>query len=91
MEAERLKELKAKHAEELAAQEKRKLKELHYMRCPKCGMEMTTSILADVEIDVCPDCNGIYLDSGELSKLLEEGKSRRVLKTVGSVRRLLGL
>jgi Zn-finger nucleic acid-binding protein len=52
-------------------------------------MKMTTSSLAEVEIDVCPDCRGIYLDAGELDKLLEEGRRSRILSTIAAVRRFL--
>lgn len=88
-EAERLKKLRDEHREKLAAEEKERLRELHFMRCPKCGMAMTTSVLSDVEIDVCPDCKGIYLDAGELDKLLQESRRSRVVETIQSVRKLL--
>ncbi|MFA6945027.1 MAG: zf-TFIIB domain-containing protein [Pedobacter sp.] len=41
------------------------------MKCPTC---QTTLLIADkkgVEIDYCPDCRGIWLDSEELEKILE--------------------
>lgn len=41
------------------------------MKCPNC---QTTLLIADkkeVEIDYCPDCRGIWLDRGELEKILE--------------------
>lgn len=41
------------------------------MKCPTC---QTTLLIADkngVEIDYCPDCRGIWLDRGELEKILE--------------------
>ena len=42
------------------------------MRCPSCPE--TTLVMTDrqgVEIDYCPSCRGIWLDRGELDKLLE--------------------
>lgn len=42
------------------------------MKCPNCPD--TTLVMADrqgVEIDYCPACRGIWLDRGELDKLLE--------------------
>ncbi len=42
------------------------------MKCPTCPD--TTLVMADrqgVEIDYCPTCRGIWLDRGELDKLLE--------------------
>jgi hypothetical protein len=42
------------------------------MKCPACPD--TTLVMADrqgVEIDYCPQCRGIWLDRGELDKLVE--------------------
>lgn len=42
------------------------------MKCPVCP-DMTLSMMdrQGVEIDFCPTCRGIWLDRGELDKLLE--------------------
>jgi len=40
------------------------------MDCPICKNAMITLELAEVEIDHCTDCGGIWLDSGELEILL---------------------
>ncbi|MHC4483140.1 MAG: zf-TFIIB domain-containing protein [Planctomycetota bacterium] len=40
------------------------------MDCPVCKNAMITLELADVEIDFCTDCGGIWLDAGELEMLL---------------------
>lgn len=42
------------------------------MKCPQCTD--TTLVMSDrqgVEIDYCPSCRGIWLDRGELDKILE--------------------
>ena len=42
------------------------------MKCPSCSD--TTLVMTDrqgVEIDYCPACRGIWLDRGELDKLLD--------------------
>jgi len=50
------------------------------MDCPVCKNAMITLELADVEIDYCTDCGGIWLDAGELEMLLgESGKARQML------------
>jgi len=91
LEVERIEKLRKKHQAGMAEQERKRRKELHYMCCPKCGMDMTTSTLAGVEIDLCPDCRGIYLDAGELDKILEEKRRNVVLDTIANVRkRLMG-
>ncbi|UCE74249.1 MAG: zf-TFIIB domain-containing protein [Methanomassiliicoccales archaeon] len=37
--------------------------------CPVCEKPMTSKVVQDVEIDVCQDCNGVWLDGGELKRL----------------------
>ena len=89
LEVERIHRLRQEYQEKLAEEERKRLKELHFMHCPKCGMSLTTSTMAEVEIDVCPDCKGIFLDAGELDKLLEEKRRNTILNTIASVRNLL--
>jgi predicted Zn-ribbon and HTH transcriptional regulator len=55
----------------IAGTEKRRLKELHWMHCPKCGQELATETCDSVEIDVCPSCKGVWLDAGELGTIVE--------------------
>jgi uncharacterized protein len=50
--------------------EKRRLKELHWMHCPKCGQELITENYGPVEIDLCPSCRGIWLDANELETIV---------------------
>jgi hypothetical protein len=68
----RLKALREEHQRKLKDDERRKLREAHYLHCAKCGQKMETTTLANVEIEVCPDCGGIYLDAGELNKIVDE-------------------
>jgi Zn-finger nucleic acid-binding protein len=42
------------------------------MDCPACRNAMLTLELAEVEIDHCVHCGGIWLDTGELELLLED-------------------
>jgi Zn-finger nucleic acid-binding protein len=42
------------------------------MKCPICDIEMRTSFREEVEIDHCPQCRGIWLDRGELEKILAQ-------------------
>ncbi|UCC98629.1 MAG: zf-TFIIB domain-containing protein [Phycisphaerales bacterium] len=50
------------------------------MDCPVCKNAMITLELEDVEIDYCTDCDGIWLDAGELELLLgEQGKARHLI------------
>ena len=49
------------------------------MDCPVCKNAMITLELADVEIDHCTDCGGIWLDAGELELLLGEPEQAKSL------------
>ncbi len=41
--------------------------------CPCCkDIELRIAIRRGVEIDYCPECNGIWLDNGELNKIVSE-------------------
>lgn len=41
--------------------------------CPACGAELRTVVRQGVEIDRCPACRGVWLDRGELEKLVAIG------------------
>lgn len=45
------------------------------MKCPIDGATMQLSERAGIEIDYCPECRGIWLDRGELDKLIERGSA----------------
>src|SRR5690606_12633346 len=40
-------------------------------KCPNCNETLLMSERYNVEIDYCPACRGVWLDKGELDKLLE--------------------
>lgn len=51
------------------------------MRCPKDGTTLETFHRNGVEIERCPTCRGVWLDRGELDKIIaasigEEGSER---------------
>ena len=60
---------------QLAEAERRKAKELHYMKCPKCGMNLVEIDYKSIKVDRCSACEGLWLDSGELVQIigLEKG------------------
>jgi len=41
------------------------------MNCPQCHTALVMSERQGVEIDYCPQCRGVWLDRGELDKILE--------------------
>ena len=46
------------------------------MHCPKCHYELQMLVRQGVELDHCPECRGIWLDRGELDKLLDRSSSQ---------------
>ena len=49
------------------------------MNCPVCKTAMVILELQSIEIDYCPSCEGIWLDSGELELLLEDSVEKENL------------
>src|ERR687886_706998 len=45
------------------------------MQCPACHSELTMSERQGIEIDYCPQCRGIWLDRGELDKIIDRAAS----------------
>ncbi len=42
------------------------------MKCPSCNETLLMSEKKGVEIDYCPSCRGIWLDRGELEKIMDQ-------------------
>ena len=61
--------------------ELKRLKDLHFMHCPKCGMQMQEIKYRSVDVDVCFSCNGIFLDQGELEHI-EKPESKGVMSSI---------
>jgi Zn-finger nucleic acid-binding protein len=45
------------------------------MNCPVCAVPLTMSTRQNVEIDYCPQCRGVWLDRGELDKIVERSSA----------------
>ena len=41
------------------------------MKCPSCNVDLVMSERSGIEIDYCPQCRGVWLDRGELDKIIE--------------------
>lgn len=75
LEFEKRKKIEEEKHKRLKAEEKKNLKTLHHMRCPKCGMELLEIDYKAIKVDKCSECEGIWLDAGELEAVskLEKG------------------
>jgi hypothetical protein len=78
-------EEQARRAAAESEEEKKRLRELHYQHCPKCGTKLLEEVMDGVTVDICPACRGVWLDDGELAKMTESKPG-----VLGSIRRLFG-
>jgi len=67
----------AERRERETAEERRRLKEQHYMKCPKCGHDLKAENLEGIEIDRCSFCEGFFMDAGELEELFSKKQPER--------------
>lgn len=48
------------------------------MKCPACPESvLTMSERSGIEIDYCPTCRGVWLDRGELDKIIEKSQNQK--------------
>lgn len=45
------------------------------MKCPTCQEDLVMSDRQGIEIDYCRTCRGVWLDRGELDKIIERSVS----------------
>jgi uncharacterized protein len=69
LELERRKKHEEARREHMAAQERKRLRALHHMRCPKCGLKLSEIDYKGIKVDRCLSCDGIWLDAGELEAI----------------------
>ena len=50
----------------------------HGLFCPACRVDLVMSERQGIEIDYCPKCRGVWLDRGELDKIVERSTSEEV-------------
>lgn len=84
MEFERKRKRLAEEHQKMKEKEREEAKELHWMHCPKCGMEMVELEFEGVKIDKCTSCFGIFLDDGELNEIMAD-KNTGLVKRFGKL------
>ena len=58
-------------------EDRKRLRELHYMKCPKDGHDMVEQDLGGVKVDRCSFCEGIFFDAGEMEQLYPKPEAER--------------
>src|SRR3546814_19309019 len=53
------------------------------MLCPVCKVTLSISDRQGVEIDFCPQCRGVWLDLGELDKIIERSEAVMPIQSRG--------
>lgn len=53
------------------------------MKCPKCSVDLVMSDRQGIEIDYCPQCRGVWLDRGELDKIIERNQAYEAVPVRG--------
>jgi len=84
-ELERRRQWAKENSAKMAAAEREQVKQAHYMKCPKCGMDLQALEYHGVSVDQCPNCGGIFFDKGEVEQLLEHEHHGSVLGRVFSI------
>ena len=71
-EADRRRKLASERQAKLLAEDRERARALHFMKCPKCGMQLEEIAFGDVRVDKCFSCEGLWLDNGELDVIRQK-------------------
>lgn len=52
------------------------------MKCPNCNEKLIMSERQGIEIDYCPECRGVWLDKGELDKIIERSATAQASQSL---------
>ena len=69
LDAEKRKQLRERLDHKRQQEHKKKEREAHWMKCPKCGADLKEVKFRGVAVDECKECGGLWLDHGELELL----------------------
>lgn len=54
------------------------------MKCPVDDTELAMTERQGIEVDYCPKCRGVWLDRGELDKIIERSSDEGPSQSVGA-------
>jgi uncharacterized protein len=80
-EAEKKKRLAKTITDQQTKEERKKIQEFCYLKCPKCGGQLAELLYTGIQIEKCSDCLGVWLDDGELEKIAGD-HSGNVIKDI---------
>jgi len=72
---EKKKKVEEEKHKKIAEEEKKRLKALHYMKCPRCGVDLIEVDYKGIKVDKCVQCSGLWLDAGELENVAKQEKT----------------
>jgi hypothetical protein len=73
-EAARLKAMKQRAEDEARTAERR----THFMKCPRDGADLRVEHFQGIEVERCPECQGLWFDHGEAHRLVDLNAKRGV-------------
>lgn len=74
---EKLRQLRSKLDAERQLRQAEQQRELHWMKCPKCGSNMIEVKLNSILVDKCTGCSGVFFDNGEWNMMVEQGTEEK--------------
>jgi hypothetical protein len=81
-----IRDARRKRERALKEKEEKASKPTNYMLCPRDGEKLKGEKIGEISVDICPKCEGIWLDRGELEEILlakEENKKNTFRKILG--------
>jgi hypothetical protein len=72
LEFERRKQALAEQKGQAAEEERQRVLAVAQHHCPKCGAPLVSVAYRSIDIDKCSPCQGVWLDCGELERILAE-------------------
>ena len=58
-------------------EDRKRLRDLHFMKCPKDGHDMVEEDVGGVKVDRCSFCEGVFFDPGELEQVYPKPEAER--------------
>jgi len=74
IEQEMKKNIEEQKRKRTSEEEREKLRELHFMKCPKCGRDLIEIDFKGMKVDECGACRGIWLDAVEFDAMVKMDK-----------------